>query len=206
MGAFDHVEYGLSKLLYNFRGRDEKLFHKTKPFAKFPQSTIEITSPDCGPSGSTMADHHTGFGEDRFPELEWQKVAEAQQYILVVEDADIPLPFTPTHGLYHSIPGHITNIGAKDVQLVSGSQGEKQKELKGPLKLGRNITGTIYAGPKPLLGHGPHRYFYQLVALREPLDDTKFSALPSKAELCKAIDGKVVGWGFWQGVYERKWE
>jgi len=203
MGIFSPLEYGLSKAFYSYRGRDEKLFSKTAPFAEFIKPTFEITSPECGPSGSEMKVHHTGFGEDKFPELKWEKPSpDVKQYILVVEDADVPFPFTPSHGIFHSISPDVTAITPEDVELVKGR--EKQKELKGPLKCGKNVLGTHYAGPKPLLGHGPHRYFFQLVALKEPLDEKKLSKLPDKAELGKAINGKVMGWGLWVGTYEQK--
>ncbi|KAI9873440.1 MAG: hypothetical protein M1830_000413, partial [Pleopsidium flavum] len=54
MGILDFLEYGLSRLFINFKGRDEKLFIKGPAFADFPEPTLPITSPDCGPSGSSM--------------------------------------------------------------------------------------------------------------------------------------------------------
>lgn len=56
------------------------------------------------------------------------------------------------------------------------------------------------------MGHGPHRYFYQLVALKEAVDVEKLGGKVTKDGLGAAIVGKVAGWGQWIGVYERKWE
>ena len=57
------------------------------------------------------------------------------------------------------------------------------------------------------MGHGPHRYFYQLAALKEPVDVGKLGGgKVTKDGLGADIVGKVVGWGEWVGVYKRKWE
>ena len=52
-----------------------------------------------------------------------------------------------------------------------------------------------YGGPKPLMGHGPHRYFDQLVALKEPVNAGKLGGKVTKDGLGADIVGKVVGWG-----------
>lgn len=55
------------------------------------------------------------------------------------------------------------------------------------------------------MGHGPHRYFHQLVALNEAVDVENLGAKVTKDRLAVAV-GIVVGWGHWIGVCERKWE
>ena len=204
--VLNYLEYALGWSLYSFRGRDAKLFIKGPAFADFPNPIIEITSPDCGPSNSTMKRDFTQYGQDRFPELAWSPPAaieaEIKEYLLVSEDPDAPLPWPPTHGLFYAIPALVTRITADDVTLKD----KKDMVLNGPFKASKSIRGTHYGGPKPPLGHGPHRYFYQLVALKEPLDKTKLSAMPTKKELADAIVDKMVGWGNWIGVYEKGWE
>jgi len=204
MGLLDYLEYGLGSSLFSFRARDEKLFTKGPAFADI-QPTIDITSPDVGPSESTMAIIYTGLGEDRFPELEWSAPPKTKvsEYLLVVEDPDAPIPSPPTHGLYYAIPATTTKITASDITLKSG---KGKKVLNGNFKLGQNIRGTHYGGPKPPLGHGPHRYFYQLIALKEPLDTTKLSEMATKKELAEAIVGNVAAWGAWIGIFEKKWK
>ena len=78
--------------------------------------------------------------------------------------------------------------------------------LKGGFRYGKNRRGNIYIPPKPLLGHGPHRYFFTIIALREPINSSNLSELPTAEEVAAEIEGKVVGWGEWVGVYERNWE
>ena len=61
MGLLDYLEYGLGSSLSRFRGHDAKLFIKGPAFADI-QPTIQITSPDVGPSDSVMAIKYTGLG------------------------------------------------------------------------------------------------------------------------------------------------
>ena len=130
-----------------------------------------------------------------FPELEWPPPAtinaEVKEYLLVCEDPDALLPSPPLHGLYYAIPASTTRITANDMVLKD----KGKMVLNGPFKASKNILGYHYGGPKPPYGHGPHRYFYELVALKEPLDTTTLSAMPTKKEVAAAIVGKVVGWG-----------
>jgi phosphatidylethanolamine-binding protein (PEBP) family uncharacterized protein len=207
----DYIIYGLAKLLYNLRGRDAKLFTKGPAFADCADPTISVTSPDCGPSNSTMKIEYTQYAADRFPELEWQlpkaiEEGQVKEFLLVSEDPDAPLPSPPTHGLFFAIPPSTTIITAADIVLdkeKSGSAGERFV-LSGGFRASKNIRGKPYGGPKPPVGHGPHRYFYEVIALKEPLEG--LSEMPTKKELANAIVGKVLGWGEWIGVFEKEWK
>ena len=205
MAILDYVEYFLSWLFQNFKGRDEKVFTKGPAFADYPKPTIEITSPDCGPSGSVMKPEYTQIGDDRFPELHWgTPSAGVKEYILICEDPDAPLPTPIYHSLFYAIPPHVTELTASDIDLVK--MDGKQASPEGKFRFVKNRRGKHYSGPKPLLGHGSHRYFYQLIALNEPLDLAKLGENVTKEQLAAAIVGKVVGWGMWVGSFERKWE
>ena len=206
MGAvLSLIEYGLGRLLFNIKAHDDKLFTKGPAFASVHDPTFEVNSPDCGPSESIMKIEYTEFGEDRFPELKWSTPsAEVKEYLLVIEDADVPLPFTPTHGLFYAIPATTTMITSSDVRPID--QVGKGKTLKGGFMLGKNLRGTCYNGPRPLMGHGAHRYFFQLIALKEPVELGKLSAIATKKELAEEVVGKVAGWGVWIGIHEQKWE
>ena len=61
-------------------------------------------------------------------------------------------------------------------------------------------------GPRPVFGHGPHRYFFQVIGLGQEVDQSSLTEAVTREELGREIQGKVVGWGTWIGVYERKWE
>lgn len=212
MGPLVFTEYGLGRLTSYFKANDAKLFTKGAAFADFPEPTLELSCPECGPSGSMMKLHHTQVGEeskDRFPDLTWNRVEGAKKYILLCEDADLPIPTVVFHGLFYTIPVSFTAVTANDVDPVSKDGTAKDGNaltVKGGFKYLRNIQGSHYTGPKPLMGHGSHRYFYQLVALKEAVDVEKLGGKVTKDRLGAAIVGKVADWGQWTGVYERKWE
>ena len=205
MAILNYVEASVSWLLSSQKGRHPKLFTKGPAFAAFPEQTFVVDSPDCGPSGSYVEPKYTQVGEDQFPELTWSApLVSVKEYIVVIEDPDAPLPKPATHALFYSIPAQTNRITANDIKPVPGN--EKERKLHGGFKYGKNVRGTIYSGPRPLLNHGPHDYYYQVVALKEALDTAKMSAPPTKSELAAAISGKVAGWGAWIGKFERKWE
>ncbi len=207
------IEYTLGKLLSSCKGHEAKVFTKGPAFNNLPNPTIDLTCPECGPSGSTMKLHHTQVGpdesKDRFPNLTWKRVEGAKEYILLCEDVDLPVPAVVFHGLFYSIPGSTTAVTADDMDPVDAAADAKKTGgpylAKGGFKYLKNIQGSHYGGPKPLMGHGPHRYYYQLVALKEPVDTDKMGKL-TKDGLGAAIVGNVIGWGQWIGAYERKWE
>ncbi|KAL6717292.1 hypothetical protein ACLMJK_005207 [Lecanora helva] len=209
MGLLTYVELCFAWLMKNFRNHDARLFTKGPAFTSFPTSTIEVTSPSCGPSGSVLQPRYSQVGEDDFPTLTWPAASpEIREYILLFEDADMPLPGPLQqrvfHALCYSIPPSKTGVAAGDFEISRAEA--KGGSVKGGFRFTKNIRGVAYVGARPVLGHGPHRYFYQLVALKEPLDLTAFGGAPSKAQVAKAIEGKVAGWGAWVGVFERKWQ
>jgi phosphatidylethanolamine-binding protein (PEBP) family uncharacterized protein len=197
MGLPPFIEGTLGTLLSSQKGRDAKLFTNTPPFASYPTPTIPISSPDCGASGSSMAKDYSQLGSERFPILQWPANPEVKEWLVIVEDPDAPLPSPIVHGLYFGIPGETREFGGEKV-VPNG-------ELKGAgFRVGKNRGGTVYIGPRPVLGHGVHRYMFDVVGLREGL--AGLSEFPTKEECVKAVEGKVVGWGRWMGTFERKWE
>ncbi|KAL1968412.1 hypothetical protein VTN77DRAFT_1941 [Rasamsonia byssochlamydoides] len=202
----DYIEQAAAWLLSSRKGHDAGLFHKSRAFANIPEPTIPLESPDIGPTGSNIPPEYGFFGKGLFPTLKWpsSSSAEIKEYLLVVEDPDAPLSQPVVHGLYYSIPASRTSVTNEDFEELSPSEAAPTYTLKGGFKYGLNRRKTVYIPPRGLLGHGPHRYFYQLVALREPIDVSKLSPAATKEEVIEQIDGKVVGWGQWIGVWERK--
>ncbi|KAL1980075.1 hypothetical protein VTN96DRAFT_4664 [Rasamsonia emersonii] len=205
----DYIEQILAWLLSHRKGHDAGLFHKSRAFANVPKEpTIPLECPDIGPTGSTIPPGYSFFGKGMFPTLKWPSLTttEIKEYLLVVEDPDAPLSEPSLHGLYYGIPATRTSVTNDDFEKQQQEEGEEGYTLKGGFKYGQNRRGTVYIPPRGLLGHGPHRYFFQLVALREPIDVSKLSSPATKEEIVEQIDGKVVGWGLWMGIWERKKE
>ena len=200
-----YVEYTLGLLLSRQRGRDANLFHKGPAFKDLTETSLEVTSPECGPSNSTMLDKHGMDTGNQFPTISWESpktATKVQEYMLIVEDADAPLPTPIAHGVYYAIPADTRSVDNSSLEPL-GKDGAN--DLKAGFKFGQNRRGTVYGGPRPVIGHGPHRYFYQVIVLSEKVDQKGFAAAkPTREELAKAIEGKVLAWGMWIGVFERK--
>ncbi|KAJ5606203.1 PEBP-like protein [Penicillium lagena] len=193
------IERAVAWLLQNRRGHDAGLFHKSAPFSNLPDQTI-VLECNLGPSGSKIPPKYGFFQEGLFPTLQWPAQDGVVQYLLVIEDPDAPLADPVVHGLYYEIPAGKTRLTNEDFEMI-GDKGAFT--LSGGFKYGLNRRQTVYIAPRGLLGHGPHRYFYQLVALGEEIDRSKLSALASKEEIIRQIEGKVISWGVWQGIWER---
>lgn len=103
------------------------------------------------------------------------------------------------HGLYYNIPGTVTEFGGEKVKVEGDVEG-----VEG-FKVGRNRRGTVYIGPRPVLGHGVHRYMFDVVALKEGIV-WEGEEMLTKEDVGRLVKGKVLGWGRWMGTFERKWE
>jgi len=200
----EYIERTISYFTQNIRGHDAKLFTKGAAYTSFPTPTISVTSPDCGPSGSKLDIDHTQDGRDLIPSLSWSLPASiasssVKEYLVVVQDADVPIPFPIMHAAYYAIPASKTSITPGDLE----KEGKEGHLLKGGFKYAKNLRGTVYSGPKPLKGHGEHRYFYMVTALSESLVGEKKALWPKKDDLEREVQGKVLGWGEWVGVAVR---
>ena len=203
----------LARLLLSFHGTDAKLFTRSPLFANIPKN-INIISPSLGSSPAQLSTEHSQFGESKFPDLAWRldssDTGEVKEWFLIVEDPDAPLSFVPNHGMHYAIPAAKTTVSAEDFILNSTKSSNKSdaptaKYLVGGFLAGKNLRGSVYSGPRPPVAHGEHRYFFQIVALREKLRLKKMQAVATRADVLRDMEGKVCGWGEWIGVYENKW-
>jgi hypothetical protein len=96
------IEGVLGWIFQNQKGRDAKAFTTLPAFDNFKEPTIDITSPDCGATNSTLGVEYTHDGAGTIPTLEW-KAPEAiagsvKEWLLISEDPDAPLPTPICHG------------------------------------------------------------------------------------------------------------
>ncbi|TPX10852.1 uncharacterized protein E0L32_008241 [Thyridium curvatum] len=211
-------EVTLAWLFKSAKGRDGKAFCTRPAFTdQVKEPTIRIASPDCGETGATFSKEYMAEGGGRFPTLEWEAPADiapkVKEWLLVVEDPDAPVPTPFAHGsrdgnaedvcvyrIYPGIPASQTRIEPKDLEV----QDKGQSLLKSGIYYGAN-SYMVYIPPKPLMNHGVHRYFFQVVALSEPLDRVLLQAKATREQVADAIQGKVLGWGLWTASCERRW-
>ena len=201
----EQLENIAGSLFSSFKERDAGLLPKSAPFADFPTSTITVTSPELGQINAHLTIDHTPLGANRFPALSWTwngSIATPAEYIVVVEDPDAPLPTPVVHGIYYGIQASKTSILPEDLIVADVDDAM----TAGGFHYGANRMQSVFGGAKPPIGHGVHRYFFQVVALSEPLavdQDALHGSKLTRAELVKRIQGKVLGWGEWVATYER---
>lgn len=141
---------------------------------------------------------YTGLGEEICPPLGWSNIPQdAKELLLVVEDADAPLPVPITHLIVHGIP---PQQGDLEEGSVPNSKGHWMASQQQRWRLGRNSFGSeAWLGPHPLRGHGTHRYHFQLFALDTNLT---FSKPPNRRQVLRAMSGHVLAFGVLVGKCE----
>ena len=192
MSAGEAVERALGRLLRWRRAGQAKLAWFDPRFATVP-STLALTSPafadgDWMPARSAAK----GVGDNLSPPLVWSGAPEGTRaFALIVEDPDAPTPRPIVHALALDIPGD--RAGLAEGALAPGADPD--------LTLGRGTFGRVgWSGPRPIAGHGPHAYVFQLVALAGPL------GLDASADLdsaLAAIADSGLARGRLIGFYER---
>lgn len=133
-----------------------------------------------------------GVGDDISPQLQWSGVpGDAVELVLIIEDPDVPLPRPVVHCLATGIDPHLCELPEGALNLATAL----------PIHIGvGSFKRRGYAGPRPIAGHGPHRYMFQLFAL------DRHTGLGDDATLAgalAAVDGHVIARGELTGFYER---
>ncbi|MFZ4841984.1 YbhB/YbcL family Raf kinase inhibitor-like protein [Mycetocola saprophilus] len=152
-------------------------------------NTFTLTSSAFIDGGRIPRRHAgTGVGDNVSPALSWHGAPrDTAAYLLIVEDTDVPLP----RPLIHSL----TILDLPREALVEGALARDAHDIHSvPAGFGRRG----YAGPRPLPGHGEHRYGFHLFALDAALDPT---CLPdSRRALLRQVSGHVGAAAYLYGV------
>lgn len=141
-----------------------------------------------------LADLHSAYHEGLSPPLRWNAIPGAQTWALIVEDPDAPRELPFVHWMIWGIPGDVTRLdaGLPNTPRLASPHGAVQ---------GRNDKGDHgWFGAMPPMGHGVHRYHFQLFAVDGPLHMRPESSLN---QLVSALKGRVVAEGEMIATYER---
>jgi len=203
----NYIETVIGRTLYSLRGHDSLLVTRNRKIGSLPDC-IHVSSPEFPSDDSPhkMLVTHTQVGENRFPELEWKFInhesesLKVHSWVIVVEDADAPLPKPIIHGIYFGIPALKMSIGPADFVKDESAN----RALLGGFRYGLNRRGTIYSGPRPIMGHGTHRYFYQVIGVGEGFDVTKAEVDGVGRDiLVEELERSALCFGEWVGSFER---
>jgi Raf kinase inhibitor-like YbhB/YbcL family protein len=155
---------------------------------------ILLTSPAFA-DGAPIPDRHAGvgLGENLSPPLEWSGVpAWTAELVLVMQGPDAPLLRPSVHLIATGIPGNHGEVG----------EGYLSPNASRKIALGCGSFGRIgYAGPRPIRGHGPHRYVFQIFALASRL---RVAARADLRATKSAMSGFVLAHGKLTGIYEHR--
>lgn len=149
-------------------------------------ATISLTSPAFA-EGAILPRRFTCDAEGQAPPLSWSGVpAGARELALVVEDPDVP-----GGAFVHWV---VLALGPRSTGLPAGTR-------PATLRQGKGSSGKVgYEPPCPPQGASPHRYFFTLYALREPLG---LADGASAAGALRAIAPRSVGLGRLTARYGR---
>ncbi len=153
---------------------------------------MKLTSPSFQHQQPIPA-KHTGEGADVSPALKWEGAPSAtKSFALICDDPDAP-GGTWVHWVIYNIPAGTT-------ELPEGVA--KSDTVLGGARQGVNDFGRVgYGGPMPPRGHGKHRYFFKLYALKSALE---LPARATKAQLEAAMKGQILAQAELVGTYERR--
>jgi Raf kinase inhibitor-like YbhB/YbcL family protein len=130
-----------------------------------------------------------GVGDNTSPPLRWDGLPpDTRQVVLVIDDVDVPLP----RPLLHS-------VALIEPTVAGVAAGSLQPGTTGMRFIRADLGHRGYAGPRPIPGHGPHHYRFQVFAIDEPIADS----VASTKALLAAMSGHVLARGVLTGTYER---
>lgn len=179
---------GVGRLLRGLRADASRSPLATKAFDA--PTTITVSSP-AFPDGGPIPRRHagSGVGDNVSPELRWHGVPPGTvALVLLLDDVDAPL----RKPLFH-------NGAVLAPELDGLAEGEFVPGTTGVRNVPTMLSKKGYAGPRPIPGHGPHRYRFHVLALDDRVPD---DATSIKAVLA-AASGHVLARGTLTGTYER---
>ncbi|MES1924233.1 YbhB/YbcL family Raf kinase inhibitor-like protein [Salinisphaera sp. T31B1] len=133
---------------------------------------------------------YSAEGDNISPELSWSNVPEGTRSLAIIcHDPDAPLVQNGMYGFVHWL---CYNLPADMTQIAEGAD---------VATVGNNDFGEVgYGGPMPPEGHGPHYYYFWVLALdAEPELPTGLAL----GELLEKIEPHLLGMDRLIGSYER---
>lgn len=183
----------LGRLLRPFRAGTAGLASADPRIAAAPEK-LRLSSAAFD-DGGAIPPRLCGEGNERSPPLSWSGVpAQARSLALIVEDADIPWRRPLLHALVYGLSPRVR-------ELPEGALAQKPPANAPALVFGCNaLAKRRYLAPAALPGHGPHRYFFQLLALDCMLD---LRGPATRRRFLAAVEAHVLARGKLMGSFER---
>ncbi|GAB2542132.1 YbhB/YbcL family Raf kinase inhibitor-like protein [Brachybacterium huguangmaarense] len=151
-------------------------------------ATITLTSPAFADGDEIPARFcGIGIGEGLSPALDWAGVPEGtERLLLVLEDLDAPLA---DRALIHAAA--VLDARGGEGSLAEGAFTPRNRRLAW-VRAARGPLGRAYRAPRPLPGHGEHRYVFHVFAIDTPITPPADADLDT---LVRALVGRVTARG-----------
>ncbi len=180
------IEREIGRLLRNRRAGETGLLGREVGICEAPlRITVRSEAVDAD---GMFNRRHTVDGGEVPPYVSWEGVPSGTvELVLAMEDFDAPIAKPFVHWIIYALNPALTMINGTDHNAA---------------RFGKNGYGQPrYRGPRPLRGHGPHRYCLAVFALDKRLE---FAQSPNKRQIAQSMRGHVVARGELVGSYERK--
>ena len=161
-------------------------------------ATMTLTSPAFKNDG-TLPLAYTGYGDFKSPPLQWSGAPKGtRQFVLTVEDPDVPLERFSVHWLLYNIPATVNSLPEVPPDKAAKTH---PSPIKGALQGMNALKRTGYLPPRPFAASGVHHYTFTLFAI-----DTELALADgaTKEQLLAAIKGHVLAEAKLVAVFERK--
>jgi Raf kinase inhibitor-like YbhB/YbcL family protein len=164
--------------------------------------TIKLRS-SAFTEGDMIPEKFTCDGADHSPPLAWSSVPDsARSLVLICDDPDAPRG-TWSHWVAFNLPVQIKAlkeaVPSEEMIPKTAMEGSPPAGENLEARQGKNDFGkTGYGGPCP--PSGTHRYFFRLFALNSKL---QLDSSATRADVLKAIQGRIVAEGKLMGKYQR---
>ena len=188
---FEKIPESIGEALHNQRaGLEQTVIRRLN---KSPRLVLIEVSSSAFRSENTVPAKYTADGEGVSPPLEWSGLPPGTSFVsVIVEDADSPTP----HPLVHAI---VVNLDPRESSIVEGALDSPDHGGVGLATGPNSFLAHAWLPPDPPPGYGPHRYVFQVFALRGPL----FKKAPGREELLGAITEYGIAAGCVIATYER---
>jgi len=185
----EHLPEAVGHAMQGVRPGFDKLVWADPTLVAVPD-VIRVTSPAFMAGGAIPA-RFTDDGEGLSPPIAWDGIPDnAAELLMIVEDADPPLPSPLVHAIVHRLP---PMAGALAEGELSGGHLD--------VATGRNsYLKTGWLAPDPPTGHGAHHYVFQLYALGAPSD---LGAHPGRSAVRDILEALAIARGRLIGTYAR---
>lgn len=190
----EHVPAWLGRAMAGMRaGADKLVIAQGEMGGRF--AALDLSSP-AFPNGGRLPERFTADGAGASPPLNWSAPpAGTTRLALIVEDADAPAPRPLVHAIVWGLAPDAG--GLADGAIAADGRGEATDG-----DVGRNsFLREGWLPPDPPMGHGEHRYMFQLFALDVGAGDP--GATPGRDALVAAMAGHVLAAGLLTGTYSR---